>query len=163
MKQLFLLLLLATSFIVKGQTNIISNSDIESIKINNITITDIQKTYGKQPKVEALLGATTSYENNGFYYYFKFNGIKLDFSTSKRKPYIESLDILTNEASFTIKGVTVTIGDSISKLGKVELSTGRNGAKSILFAECDDCDVFININFDQATNIITKINYFDMS
>ncbi|RSC94993.1 hypothetical protein [Tenacibaculum singaporense] len=163
MKQLVLVFFLLTTFIAKSQTNIISNSDFDNIKINNIALTDIKKTFGKQEKVESLLGATTSFEDNGFYYYFKFNGLKLDFSTSGRKPYIESLDVLSSEATFTIKGITVTIGDPISKLGDVALSTGRNGSKSILYAECDSCDVFINIAFDQATKKITKINYFDMS
>jgi len=163
MKQLVLVFFLLTTLIAKSQTNIISNSDFDNIKINNIALTDIKKTFGKQTKVESLLGATTSYEDNGFYYYFKFNGLKLDFSISGRKPYIESLDVLSNETTFTIKGITVTVGDPISKLGDVALTTGRNGAKSVLFAECDECDVFINIDFDQATKKITKINYFDMS
>ncbi|AZJ33001.1 hypothetical protein MHM83_02735 [Tenacibaculum sp. Mcav3-52] len=163
MKQLILVFFLLTAFIAKSQTNIISNSDFDNIKINNIALTDIKKTLGKQAKVESLLGATVSFEDNGFYYYFKFNGLKLDFSTSGRKPYIESLDVLSNEATFTIKGITITVGDPISKLGEVALTTGRNGSKSILYAECDSCDVFININFDQTTKKITKINYFDMS
>ncbi len=163
MKQLVLLLFLLTSAMVKGQTNIIAGSDLNAIKINNVTLVEIQKTAGKQAKVEALLGTVNSFEDNGFYYYFTFKGLKLDFSTSKKKPYVESLDVLTNEAAFTIKGITITVGDPISKLGEVSLSKGRNGAKSILFAECEDCDVFINISFDQTTQIITKINYFDMS
>ncbi|TDQ28660.1 hypothetical protein [Tenacibaculum caenipelagi] len=165
MKQVVVLVFLLTSFIVKSQTvNTLSNSEIDNSKINNVTLSDIKKTLGKQPKVESLLGASTSFEDNGFYYYYKFNGLKLDFSTAgKSKPYVESFVVLTNEVNFTIKGITITVGDPISKLGTVNFSTGRNGDKSILFAECESCDVFINIEFDQATNIITKINYFDMS
>ncbi|WGH74598.1 hypothetical protein P8625_10910 [Tenacibaculum tangerinum] len=163
MKQLVLLFFLLTSIVAKSQTNIITKSDFNDIKINNIALTDIKKTFGKQPKLESLLGPANSYEENGFYYYFKFNGLKLDFSISGKKPYIESLDVLTNESTFTIKGNTVTVGDPISKLGDVSFSTGRNGAKSILYAECDECNIFINIAFDQETNMITKINYFDMS
>jgi len=163
MKQVVVVFFLLTSFIVKSQTNIISNSDFNNIKINNISLIDLKKTLGKQAKIESLLGASNSYEDNGFYYYYKFNGLKIDFSTSGRKPFIESFDVLSNEANFTIKGVTVTVGDPISKLGSIDLSTGRNGDKSILYAECDSCDVFINIDFDQTTKKITKINYFDMS
>ncbi|RKF05117.1 hypothetical protein C8N26_0518 [Tenacibaculum lutimaris] len=163
MKQLVFVFFLFVTLIAKSQTNIISNSDFNNIKINNITLSDLKKTLGKQTKIESLLGTSNSYEDNGFYYYYKFNGLKIDFSTSGRKPYIESFDVLNNEASFTIKGITVTVGDPISKLGTIDLSTGRNGDKSILFAECDSCDVFINIDFDQTTKKITKINYFDMS
>ena len=151
------------AFSYAQNVNVISKDDINSCKINNVALSEIKSTNGKQSKVESLLGAATSFENNGFYYYFKFNGLKLDFSTSKSKPFIESFVILSNESSVTIKGITVTIGDSIDKLGTVSFSTGRNGNKSILFAECEECDVFINIDFDQTTKIITKINYFDMS
>ncbi|CAM1369421.1 conserved exported hypothetical protein [Tenacibaculum sediminilitoris] len=163
MKQLVIVFFLLTTLIAKSQTNIISNSDFDNIKINNVALAEIKKTFGKQAKVESLLGTTTSFEDNGFYYYFKFNGLKLDFSTSGSKPYIESLDVLSNQATFTIKGVTISVGDPISKLGNVTFSKGRNGSESVLFAECDECNVFINIDFDQTTKIITKINYFDMS
>lgn len=168
MKQkLFILTFILTSLVVKSQTsNIVSESEFEDIKINTTSLTDLKKTKGKQTDVEALLGAVASYkvDENETYYYFTFKGLKLDFSTiGKSKPYIESFEVNTNESTITIKGTAITIGDDISKLGDIVFNVGRNGSKSILFTVCEDCDSFVNIEFDQTTNVVTKISYLDMS
>ncbi|QXP73145.1 hypothetical protein H0I31_05455 [Tenacibaculum sp. AHE15PA] len=165
-KKLFVFIFLISSFIAKSQTtNIVKSSEFEGIKINNTTLNDLKKTKGKQAAVENLLGAVTSYnvDENENYYYFVFKGLKVDFSTLGRsKPYIESFEINSSESSLNIKNIAVTVGDNISKLGTVVFSVGRNGSKSILYSVCEDCDSFVYIEFDQATNIITKISYMDM-
>lgn len=165
-KNLLLFIFLISSFIAESQTtNIVKSSEFESIKINNTVLADLKKTKGKQASVENLLGTVTSYnvDENYYYYYFVFKGLKVDFSTLGRsKPYIESFEINSNESSLTIKNIVVTIGDNISKLGTVVFSVGRNGSKSILYSVCEDCDSFVYIEFDQTTNIITKISYMDM-
>ncbi|CAM1349941.1 hypothetical protein [Tenacibaculum insulae] len=168
MKQKTLIVLfLLTSFIVKSQSvNVISDADFDNLKINNAKFLDLKKTKGNQSKVEALLGAVTSYkvDENETYYYFVFKGLKIDFSTmGKSKPYIESFEINSNETTIAIKDTAISIGDNIDKLGTVLFSVGRNGSKSILYSTCEDCDVFINIEFDQTSNLITKISYMDMS
>ena len=145
--------------------NVISSSDFDNVKINTTTFSDLKNTKGKKDKVEALLGATTSYNVtvNDSYYQFRYDGLKLDFSTmGKSKPYVESFELSNNKNSFTIKGITITVGENISKLSEVKISTARNGAKSILYSTCEDCDIFINIDFD-ANNTITKISYMDIS
>ena len=164
-KLLVLLVILMSVFTQAQTSNIVSASEFEGIKINTATIAEVKKTKGKQAKIEALLGATTSYtvDKNSFYYYVKYNGLNIDFSTMKGKPYMEAFEINSNAANVTIKGITITIGDNISKLGNVVFSVGRTGTKSILYTECDDCDSFINIEFDQTSNTITKISYMDMS
>ena len=165
-KNLLLFIFLISSFIAESQTtNIVKSSEFESIKINNTVLADLKKTKGKQASVENLLGTVTSYnvDENENYYYFVFKGLKVDFSTLGRsKPYIESFEINSNKSSLTIKNIVVTIGDNISKLGTVVFSVGRNGSKSILYSVCEDCDSFVYIEFDQTTNIITKISYMDM-
>jgi hypothetical protein len=168
MKQkIIIAFLILSSFIANSQiSNIVTSSEFDAIKINTTSLKDLKKTKGKQPAVEALLGAVTSYtvDENESYYYFTFKGLKIDFSTlGKSKPYIESFEVNTNESTFSIKDTTVTVGDDISKLGTVVFSVGRNGSKSILFTVCEDCDSFVNIEFNQTTNIITKISYMDMS
>ncbi len=163
--KLFVFLFVVTSFVAKSQTsNILSGSDYQNIKINNVIITDLKKAKGKKASVEKLLGAATSFtkDENEIYHYFKFNGLSVDF-VMRGKPYIESFEINNNQASITIKGTTVTVGDNISKLGDVVFMVARNGDKSILFTDCEDCDSFVNIEFDQGTNVITKISYMDMS
>lgn len=151
---------------IKAQTvNVVSSSDIDNIKINSTALSDLKKTHGKKDKVEAFFGAPATYNVtvNDSYYQFRYDGFNLDFSTlNKKKPYIESFELSTNKNTFTIKGITVTVGENISKLGDVKISTARNGAKSILYSTCEDCDLFINIDFD-ASNTITKITYYDMS
>ncbi|WP_420552027.1 hypothetical protein [Tenacibaculum aiptasiae] len=165
--RILVFIFLLSGLIAKSQTsNIITSSEFEGIKINATTLADLKKTKGKQSSVEKLLGAAASYSVNETqtYYYFTFNGLKVDFSTMGRSnPYVESFEVNSNASSVTIKGAKVTIGDNISKLGKIVFSVGRNGSKSILFTECEDCDAFINIEFDQAANTITKISYMDMS
>lgn len=167
MKQkLLALVCIFICLVAKGQTvNVVSSSDIDNIKINSTTLSDLKKTNGKKDKVEAFFGAPASYNVtvNNSYYQFRYDGFNLDFSTlNKKKPYIESFELNTNKNTFTIKGVTIMVGENISKLGEVKVSTARNGAKSILFSTCEDCDLFINIDFD-AANTITKITYYDMS
>lgn len=165
--RIFVFVFVLTSLIAKSQTsNIITSSDFDGIKINTTSLSDLKKTNGKQSNVEKLLGAAASYNVNETetYNYFTFNGLKVDFATTgKSKPYIESFEVNSNASSITIKGTKITIGDNISKLGDIVFSVGRNGSKSILYAECEDCDIFINIEFDQAANTITKISYMDMS
>ena len=164
-KKLFIFILLTFSFVAKSQTiNIISDTDFESIKINTISLKQLKNTNGKQAKIEKLLGVTTSFskDENETYNYFKFNGLSIDFFMSG-KAYIESFEINSNQSSLTIKNNTITLGENIDKLGKLIFSVGRNGAKSILYSTCEDCDVFINIEFNQTTNLVTKISYMDMS
>ncbi|WP_299119432.1 hypothetical protein [uncultured Tenacibaculum sp.] len=164
--RIFVFIFLLSSVIAKSQTsNIITSSEFEGIKINATTLADLKKTKGNQSAVEKLLGPSASYSVNETetYYYFTFNGLKVDFSTMGSSPFVESFEVNSNASSITIKGATITIGDNISKLGKIVFSVGRNGAKSILFTQCEDCDAFINIEFDQAANTITKISYMDMS
>ena len=168
MKQKVLLIIFVlSSFIAQSQTsNIVTAKEFDSFKINDITLSDINKTGGKQASVEAKLGTATSFkaDENENYYYFVFKGLKIDFSmTGKSKPYVESYEINGSEFSLTIKSVAITVGDNISKLGNPVFSVGRNGSKSILYTVCEDCDSFVNIEFDQTTNIITKISYMDMS
>lgn len=167
MKQkIIICLLVISSFVAKGQTsNVVTPLEFDAFKINNSTLSELKKTQGKQASVEALLGTVTSYkadENEGYYYYV-FKGLKIDFSTGKSTPYIESFEINNNEATLTIKQNTFKIGDNISVLGTIIFSLGRDGSKSIMYTACQDCDSFINIEFDQTTNIITKISYMDMS
>lgn len=166
MKQLLIIFIIVfNSLAATSQTtNIISETDFKNVKINSISLNDLKKTSGKQAKVEKLLGTITSFttDENKNYHYFKFNGLAIDFSVSG-KAYIEAFEINNKQATLTIKDINITVGEPIKKLGEVVFSVGRNGAKSILYSTCEDCDVFINIEFNQTTNLITKISYMDMS
>ncbi len=168
MKQIiFVFILVISSFVARSQTsNILSDSEYQNIKINNVSIADIKKSKGKKSAVEKLLGASNSFtkDENEIYHYYKFNGLSIDFvMKGKSKPYIESFEIKDTNASLTIKDKTITVGDNISKLGTVVFMAARNGDKSILYTDCEDCDSFVNIEFDQTSKLITKISYMDMS
>ncbi|MEX6626773.1 hypothetical protein PG913_12760 [Tenacibaculum pacificus] len=165
MKQkLIIYLFLISSFIAKGQTsNIVTATEFDAFKINNITLSDLKNTQGKKSLIENLLGTVNSYKSDEGYVYITFKGLKVDFSLANNKPYIESFEVNTKEHNITVKNTTVNIGSNISELGTIVFSTGRNGNKSILYTTCEDCDSFINIEFNQKTNIITKISYLDMS
>lgn len=164
-KLLFIAFLFVCLAVKSQNVNIISESDINNIKINNTLFSDLKNTLGEKAGVETLLGTAASYNVavNNSYYQFKFDGLSVDFSNLKAKSYIESFELSNNKNSFLINGKKVSVGDNISTLGDVKISNGRNGAKSILFSTCEDCDVFINIDFNTSDNTITKISYMDMS
>ena len=170
MKNILLIaIFIFTSTIAKCQisANII---DFNDVKINNISLLDIQKTLGNPLKMEILFGKPLKkiIDPDGDFYSYDFVGFHIGFSAmvagaTHEKPLIGGFDIINNKSSISIKGKIVTIGDSINKLGTVIFSTTTKGSKSIVYQECDGCNNYISIQFDQNTLKITKIYYIEMT
>ena len=172
MKHLIIIILFAFTSVAKCQpnTNIITSTEYENIKINNIKIADIRNTLGKSNAIESLFGTSTSknIDQDGDFYNYNFNGFTISFSSiisdgTHDKPIISRFEITNNNAKIIIKGIPITIGDKIEKLGDVTFNTNNDNSKSILYMECDGCNNFISIEFNQSTNIITKIEYIELT
>lgn len=59
-----------------------------------------------------------------------------------------------------VKGTTIKIGDSITKLGSVKRNDMTTGGKSVVFSPENDETTYSAIEFDPETNIIIAIKYF---
>ncbi|QMU64442.1 MAG: hypothetical protein GKR88_09185 [Flavobacteriaceae bacterium] len=143
-------------------SNIISYTDFYNIKINNITLNDIQATGGIREQVRNLIPAainkSTEEPEENYYDYF-YDGFEIGFSENE----IIAFDITKNNWNITIQGVTVTIGDDISVLGNVAINDDADGGKSINYQYCDGCNNFIYIEFDKYTNKITEIGFIEQT
>ncbi len=172
MKHLIIIILIAFTTTVKCQpsANIITPTEYENIEINNVKLVDIKNTLGKADAVESLFGTTTSknIDQDGDFYHYNFNGFSINFSSiisdgTHEKPIISSFKITNNNIEFKIRGTIITVGDKVEKLGNVIFNTNTDNSKSILFMECDGCNNFIVIEFNQSTKVITKIGYIELT
>jgi len=171
MKNLIILLLVLTSTVSKCQNaNIISPSEYNNIKINNIKLIDIRNTLGKPTAVETLLGTPNSKEidSDGDFYRYEFNGFSIGFSAiisdgTHGKPILSGFKIINSMVNFSIKGIPISVGDNISKLGSVIYNIDTDSSKSIIYMECEGCNNFIFIEFNQSTKAVTRIGYIEQT
>lgn len=167
MKYLIFIFLLIICISVNAQTiNQLTPTEFENISINGHAIKAIRATNGAQSAVQNLFGTAQSIKNPGevdgiisrTYYY---NGLELGFSSQVvTKGHFSGLRITNSAPTITIKGTTIKIGDNITKLGLVKRNDMTTGGKSVVFSPEDDETVYLAIEFDPATNVITKISYF---
>ena len=166
MKKILFILFL-TSTLIQGQTsNMISQEAFDAIKINGITLKQLKQTKGTQALVEGLFGNPNNkhIDVDGDFNSFDYEGLHLGFSSVISTSMILSrIDITNNQASITINGKTVTIGDNISLLGNVIVNNRKSGGKSIVFQSVKNDTSFISIVFDKYTNTITEIVYIEMT
>ncbi|TXD47828.1 hypothetical protein [Polaribacter sp. IC063] len=165
MKNILLILMLSLTSLASCQisSNIIPKTAFYNIKINNITLNDIQATTGIRQQVRDLIPAiiqnATEEPEEDNYYSYKYDGFNLAFEENE----IIAFKIIKNNWNITIQGITITIGDNISALGNVVFNTDADGGKSIVYQYCDGCNNFIYIDFDQQTNKITKIGFIEQT
>ena len=161
MKYLLLTLALTTTTLASCQmnSNIISQSDFNAIKINNQTLNAIKATDGDQGQVQNLFSAPIIESNiDEDYVDFTFNGFDIGFSDGE----ISGFHILNNNWSITIQGVTISVNDDISVLGNVVINSGANGARSVIYQHCNGCNNYLSIDIDP-NNKIRKIVYIEMT
>ncbi len=163
MKTIILTLVLIIPSLVKCQisSNIISKSEFDSIKINNISLSEISATDGVFSEVESLYSASITHntqQSEEDYFDYTYDGFTIGFSENE----ICGFEISNSSWKITIQGKTVTIGDHKDKLGNVVINNQKNGGKSIVYQYCDGCNNFISIYLD-TNNIITKIIYIEQT
>ena len=167
-----LIILMLTTISCKAQEiNYLTKAEYDAIFIDGINWDTVRETKGDVAKMKALFGATVNYKTGtepslsiGFW----DKGFYFDFEDEGDNGFgLVLIRIHNNQSNFTIKGITITIGDDISKLGLVKISTYKDGKKDIIFDSVEPSDSAIFIEFDQITNkfnqvvsnIITSIEY----
>ena len=152
-------------------SNIISESEFDSIKINNVSLTTIRATEGREDLVENLYSnliierEINHGERGPSNYWFKYDGFEFAFTGSagtREHPGLSSFYITDSNWSINIQGITIKIGDDISLLGNVVFNTRSNGIKSIIYQFCDGCNSFIYIYFNKLTNKIIEIGFVEI-
>jgi len=154
------------------EINYLTKAEYDAIFIDGINWDAVRETKGDIVKMKALFGATLNFKtgtepslNVGFWdrgFDFEFED-RSDIGTNYS---LVNIMIDNNQSNFTIKGITITIGDDISKLGLVKINIDKDGKKGIIFDSVEPSDSAIFIEFDQITNkfnqvsnIITSIEY----
>lgn len=170
MKNLILAMLILASSLVKCQTaNIISQTDYDNIEINGVKLIDLKNTYGDPNDIQSLLGKPISknIDIDRDFFNYTFKDFKIGFSSllsnDFNKPILSRFELNGSSVEIKIQGITIKVGDNISKLGSIKFNTDRNGDKSILYMKCDGCNNFISIDFNQTEKTITKIIYLEMT
>ena len=145
--------------------NIITAKEYDNIKINTTRLIDIKKTKGFGSKVISCFSAPKNIvkdlDADGYVIsidYF-FENLEISFYEEE----LSNIDITGNKSSINIKGVTITIGDHINKLGNVIFNTQKDNSKSIIYTACEGCNNYFVIECNQVTKEITKIYYIEMT
>lgn len=155
--------MLAISSLAKCQinSNIISKTEFDNIKINNVTLNKIKLTNGNEEQIKNLFSYNITESNSEpeeDYFYYVFNGFDISFSDNE----VSSFEITNTNWSITIKGKTVKIGSHKDELGAVILNNQIGGGKSIVYQYCDGCNNFLSFYLD-SNNIIEKIIYLEQT
>ena len=169
MKKILIITCLFSSCLVTAQgwkerTNELTEEDFYNIQLAGKSLQTIIDTQGQPKNVEALFGKALKQEvyleSEGMAYYV-YHGFGFSFwSQEPNKVDLSSFEITNNRVSLVIKGVSIKIGDSIDKLGKVKQNTNRDGTKGIVYTTIDGIDYhFLYIDFDQQTKRTTEIGY----
>lgn len=163
MKNIILILLLVFPSLVKCQitSNIISETEFNNIKINNVTLSNIKTTNGTLSQVTNLFSYSVlqnTQQPEEDYYDYTYDGFTIGFSENE----ISAFEITNTNWSITIQGKTVTIGSHKDELGSVILNNQVGGGKSIVYQYCDGCNNFLSLYLD-SNNLITKIVYIEMT
>ena len=163
MKNIFIILMLTLPSLAKCQinSNIISKTEFDNIKINNVTFSKIKLTNGNEEQLKNLFFYNITESNKQpeeDYFYYIFNGFDICFSNNE----ISSFQITDTNWSLTIKGKTIKIGSHKDELGVVILNNQEGGGKSIVYQYCDGCNNFLSLYLD-SNNLIEKIIYIEQT
>lgn len=144
-----------TNCTIGQNSNILSGEEYSSIKINNINIDNIIETKGDKTQMDILFGFSFLLNSDNEFIKTRelrndIQGIYIYFEDDLLYTY----KISNNKSNLTIKGVKITIGNHISKLGNVK----TNNSNEIKFSTNETNDV-IRIEFNSLNKTITSIQY----
>jgi len=170
MKNILFIIILTLTSLVRSQitSNIVTETEFNNIKINNIPLTDIIATEGNQTQLRDLIPVViqkSNIDSDGEFYNYTYDGFEIGFSrnlSTIEHPILSGFEITKNNWNLTIQGITITIGDSISTLGNVVFNKQSNGSKSVVYQYCDGCNNFLSLYLDP-NNLITKIIYIEQT
>ena len=155
--------MLTVSSLAKCQinSNIISKTEFDNIKINNVTFSKIKLTNDTEVQLKNLFSNNvikSNKETEEDYFHYVFDGFDISFSDNE----VSSFEITNTHWSLTIKGKTIKLGSHKDELGAVILNNQVGGGKSIIYQYCDGCNNFLSIYLD-SNNLIEKIIYLEQT
>jgi len=143
--------------------NILPPEDFYNISFNGITLGSIIDTKGDPAKVNTLFGMTmeANKSNDPNYFWINFGNDAIGFTFDELIGDLDlsRLEVKSNQVAVKIGDKIIHIGDSIEKLGNIKILTQTDGNKVILFITKESDGVWISIDFNPTTKIITKISY----
>lgn len=163
MKKIIVLLSILTSFgnSCYSQKNVLSNNEV--LKINDINFEDVKNTYGNENSMKELFGEDLTVKKSSEpipRVSFWNDDIYCSFEGDNRLNLVYLR--LKNDSDFLIKDKSVQIGESINKLGEVEIfyRQSNDSIGLILFIPLEGhCDCSFSIQFSKETKLIEKIEY----
>ena len=165
MKKILIITCLFSSGLAIAQSwNELTEEDFYNIQLAGKSLQTIIDIQGQPQNVEDLFGKALEQEvyieSEGMAYY-AYHGFWLSFwSQEANKVELSGFEITNKEVPLVIKGVSIKIGDSIDKLGKVKQNKRKDNTKSIVYTTIGGMDYhFLYIHFDQKTKLITEIGY----
>ena len=142
------------------KVNLLSNTEYEQIKINDIPLFDVIRTNGEYSKLKSMFGNDLQYKT------YDSPTLGIEFWNSKILMRFEEDDnILTHfrlyyPSTLTIKGKRVKLGDDISELGLVIIDTTSSpGIYTIDYADKETYTASFTIEVNPSTKKITDIYY----
>ncbi len=146
------------------ERNYLTLSEFNNMTIDGVKWKDIDNTEGDLTKMRTLFGNNLNYKtaddpmpNIGFWN----NGLSFNFESDvSDSPYtLVRFEIDNASSTISIKGISITLGDNINKLGNIKINTYRDGTKGAIFIleNSDSEGLFVKCN--PSTNRITEIEY----
>ena len=149
--------------------NALSPEVLASVEINGVSFQELQKSGGDEGAIAALCQCRYSVLKSEdpeipWVAYTLFDGeyrFSLSFGELENGSLgITHLDLLGNKAHVTLKGVRLSVGDTVEKLGVVKSHRQYNGG-SLDFALFSgiSANTFFHIAFEPESGEILKIGY----
>lgn len=163
MKKIIIISFFLFPGLVKCQmsSNVISQVDFFNIKINNITLSQIQATNGKYSQVDNLFSHTIEtniQQPEESYYYYTFNGFNIGFSESE----ISGFEITSPNWKVMLLGKTIEIGSHLNDFGNVKINHQTDYGRSIVYQYCDGCNSFLSF-YINSNDLVYKIVFVDQT
>lgn len=157
-------ILVTFSTMVNAQLNKLTITELYDIKINNVSIAQIEATNGNHSQMNQLFGLSLQREVNELPYHgYKFVTpnfyiVMEDLSGEESFFEVSILEILTPNTQVQIGNVSIKLGDFATKLNSYVKNT-QNGDNSFAFIEDDAFSKGLTVTVDPSTNKIIEIYY----
>lgn len=146
--------------------NVLTLTEYLNIQVCGVTLNSIIESKGEPTSIESLFGVPTSMniDPDGDFNHYIYPGFTIGFSAVINVEMgLSGFKIIDSNCSILIKGISLKLGDNISKLGNIKYNLDTNGDYSILFVLGENFNQFIAIDYNQTTKLITKIYFIELT
>ncbi len=165
MKKIILTLaVLLTTISCKAQLNELTSTEFYDIKVNNISLRQIENANADLTLMNNLFNENFSYKSFnlpqlGREFWNSNFLIRLEDETNQNSSYsLSYIEAKTSLALFSVRGTVYKIGDDISVFGNLKINI-QNGDNSIVFVDKNTGSVALSFEIDRSTNKVTKIEF----